>query len=362
MLVTPDIDSIKAYIPGKPLEELERELGITGAIKLASNENPIGPSPKAVEAARRSLEEAHYYPEGDAPLLKANLASHLDVPESHLVVGNGSNEILELMVRTFTTSSHHAVISDHAFLVYRLVLTASSVPFTSVPMRGMTHDLVAMKAAIRGNTRLVFIANPNNPTGTYNTRAELETFLTGLPQDCIVALDEAYFEYAEAPDYAGGLELRDLHENTVVLRTFSKVYGLAGFRIGYGVTTPVLAGYLNRVRQPFNSNRPGQAAAAAALLDTEYLERSVGTNRRERERLFAALRERGLEALPSQTNFILVAVPGGGANVVDALMRKGVVIRAMDGYGLPNHVRVTVGLDDQNDRFLKALDDVLATQ
>ena len=359
-LVTPEIASIKAYVPGKPLEELERELGITGAIKLASNENPMGPSPRAIAAMREELNQLNFYPEGDAPNLKRALAAHLGVGIEKLSVGNGSNEIIELLIRTFTTPQHHAVVSDHAFLVYAMVLKSSRVPLTSVPMRNMTHDLVAMKAAIRPNTRLVFIANPNNPTGTYNTRAELEAFLDGLSDNVIVALDEAYFEYAEASDYAGGVELLDRHDNLVVLRTFSKCYGLAGIRIGYGVANAEITGYLNRVRQPFNTNRVGQVGALAALLDTDYTALSVATNNAQRAYLCDALAGRGIDYLESQTNFVLVKVPASGAQVTDAMTRKGVVIRAMGGYGLPEHVRVTVGTREQNDRFLTTFDDVLA--
>jgi histidinol-phosphate aminotransferase len=360
-LVTPEIESIHPYEPGKPLEELERELGISGAIKLASNENPLGPSPRALEAAQRELTTVNFYPEGDAPLLKDKLAANLGVPREGLVIGNGSNEILELLVRTFAVPGCHAVCSEHAFLVYELVLTAARVERSVVPMRGLTHDLVAMKAAINERTRLVFIANPNNPTGTYNTRAELEAFFDGLPEHVIVALDEAYFEYADAPDYAGGIELLDLHENLVVLRTFSKCFGLAGLRIGYGVTTPKLASYLNRVRQPFNTNRPAQAAAAAALDDLDYMTWSVAENAKHRAYVTAELENRGFTVTPSQTNFILVEVGRSGRQFVNAMMRRGVVLRAMDGYGFPNHVRITIGTADQNERLLEALDAERAT-
>ena len=358
-LVTPEIASIRPYIPGKPIEELERELGIVDAVKLASNENPLGPSPKAVEAIKRELSQLSYYPEGDAPNLKKALSAQLGVDRSELVVGNGSNEVLELIVRTFATTAHHAVYSVHAFLVYPLVLTAAGVPFTTVPMKDMTHDLVAMKAAINDKTRIVFIANPNNPTGTYNTIEELERFLTGLPEDLIVALDEAYFEYADAPDYPDGLKYRSLHKNLVVLRTFSKCHGLAGLRVGYGVARPEVVNFLNRVRQPFNSNRVAQVGAEAALGDTEYIAYSVSENRRERAWLSAQIAERGLEYLPSQTNFILIKLPHPGQKVTQAMLHEGVIIRAMDGYGLPDHVRVTVGTSKDNHRFLAALDKVL---
>jgi histidinol-phosphate aminotransferase len=358
-LVTPAIASIRPYVPGKPVEELERELGIQGADKLASNENPLGPSPRAIEAIRRAAAWVHYYPEGDGPFLKARLAEHLGVTPEEIVLGNGSNEILELLVRTYATPAHHAVISDHAFLVYRLVLTAASVPFTSTPMRAMKHDLEAMRAAIRPSTRLVFIANPNNPTGTYNTRVELEAFLEGLRDDVIVVLDEAYFEYVEASDFPDGLTLRARHPNVIATRTFSKCYGLAGLRIGYGVSSPELIGYLNRVRQPFNTSRIAQEAALAALGDRDFVAASVAMNREQRAHLIAALTERRLECVPSECNFVLVKVPRRGAEVVRALLHHGVIVREMDGYGFPEHVRVTVGRPEQNARFLAALDAVL---
>jgi histidinol-phosphate aminotransferase len=358
-LVTDAIASIKPYVPGKPVEELERELGISNAIKLASNENLHGPSPKAVEAMRRVLTEVNFYPEGAAPNLRARLAEHLQVPGEELVIGNGSNELIELIVRTFTTTVHHAVISDHAFLVYRLVLTAAGVAFDSTPMRDMTHDLEAMKSAIRENTRLVFIANPNNPTGTYNTRDELESFLNDLPEEVIVVLDEAYFEFVGRDDYTGGIKLRDRHSNLIVLRTFSKCYGLAGVRVGYGVMRPGLATYLNTVRQPFNVNRLGQVAAEAALEDTEYLSSTLAVNAAERSRLEKAFAKRGVAYWPSVTNFILFDLERSGAEVTQQLLQKGVIVRPMAGYGLPTCIRVTVGLPDQNDRFLTAFDEVL---
>jgi histidinol-phosphate aminotransferase len=358
-LVTPFIASLRPYVPGKPVEELERELGIAGAVKLASNENPLGPSPMAVEAIRRSAAEVHFYPEGDGPKLKQRLAEHLGVDSDELILGNGSNEVLEMVVRTFATPAHHAVISDHAFLYYGMALTAAGIRFDVCPMVEMRHDLVAMKAAIRENTRLVFIANPNNPTGTYNTRQELTSFLTGLREDVVVALDEAYFEYVEASDYPDGLTLRHLHPNLVVLRTFSKCYGLAGLRIGYGLARAELISYLNRVRQPFNTNRIAQAAALASLDDKAFCERSVATNRENRASLAGELERRGLPFLPSVTNFVLFVVPRSAAEVTAEMLLQGVIVRSMVGYGLPRHIRVTVGLPEQNAAFLRALDAVL---
>ena len=358
-LVTPTIESIRPYIPGKPIEELERELGITEAIKLASNENPLGPSPKAVEAIKNELSNLGYYPEGDAPNLRARLAEYLSVDSTQIVLGNGSNEILELVVRTFATPAHHAIVSDHAFLVYNLVLLAAGVPFTSVPMKQMTHDLDAMKNAVRENTRVVFIANPNNPTGTYVTEAELIRFLKGLPDDLLTVVDEAYFEYVEQPDYPNGVALQKEFPNLIVTRTFSKCHGLAGLRVGYGVMTSELANYVHRVREPFNCNRLAQIGAEAALSDHDFVAKAVELNRVERARVREALNDRGLPCMLSETNFVLFEVSTTGQSVCNDLLKHGVIVRPMAGYGLPQHIRMTIGLPEQNDRFLLALDLVL---
>lgn len=358
-LVTPTIENIRPYVPGKPVEELERELGITEAVKLASNENPLGPSPKAVEAIKKELVNLGFYPEGDAPNLRARLAERLSVDATQIVLGNGSNEILELVVRTFATPAHHAVVSDHAFLVYNLVLMAAGVPFTSVPMRQMTHDLDAMKDAIVDNTRVVFIANPNNPTGTYNTKAELTRFLRDLPDDLLTVVDEAYFEYVEPSDYPNCITLQQQFPNLIVTRTFSKVHGLAGLRVGFGVMTSELANYVHRVREPFNCNRLAQIGAEAALSDHDFVAKAVELNRVERAKVREALNERGLRCGPSETNFVLFEVPTTGQAICNDLLKHGVIVRPMAGYGLPQHIRMTIGLPEQNDRFLEALDAVL---
>jgi histidinol-phosphate aminotransferase len=358
-LVTSSIKSLEPYVPGKPLEEIERELGIVGAIKLASNENLLGPSPRAMEAVRLEVENIHFYPESKAPRLKLALAEHMKVSPREVVVGNGSSELIGTIVRTFTTPQDHAVISDYAFQLYKISLAASNVAVSSVPMQDMTHDLVAMKAAIKGNTKLVFIANPNNPTGTYNTRKEMLGFLTGLPPEVIVVLDEAYFEFAEPDDYANGLEFREVHDNLVVLRTFSKCYGLSGVRVGYGVAPELMVSYMDRVRQAFTVNRLGQAAAEAALTDTKYLQRTMAENRQNREWLNKQLAERGINCIPSQTNFLLFKVPGGGAKVTTDLLHEGVIVRPMGAYGLDEYIRVTVGRIGQCKAFMAAFDKVL---
>jgi histidinol-phosphate aminotransferase len=271
----------------------------------------------------------------------------------HVVLGNGSNELLELLVRTFTTPEHHVVFAEPSFVVYRLASLAHGVPFSAVPLANDVHDLDAMAAAVTPKTRVLFVANPNNPTGTYVPRAALENFLRRVPEEAIVAIDEAYFEYADATDYPDALTLRGLRERLVVLRTFSKIYGLAAFRVGYAVAPPKLVDYMNRVRAPFNVSTLGQVAALAALDDEEHVEKSRSTNRQERRRVVAALESRGLRVAPSQANFVYFDVARPARPIYDGLLRLGVIVRPFGA--LPTHLRVTIGTPAENDRFLTAL-------
>ena len=356
-LVTPSISLLRPYEAGKPVEELARERGITDAVKLASNENPLGPSPKAVQAMHGVLADVNRYPDANAFKLRERLAAGLGVSMAEVVQGNGSNELLDLLVRTFTTPADHIVFGNPSFVVYQLAAMAHSVPFTAVPLADDIHDLDAMAKAITPNTKLVFIANPNNPTGTYVGRPALERFLREVPKDVIVAVDEAYSEYADAPDYPDALALRSLRERLVVFRTFSKIYGLAALRVGYAVGPAELVDYMNRVRAPFNVSTPGQAAALAALDDTDHVARSKKTNAVERARLSAGLTGLGLRVTPSQANFVYVAVPMAAAQIYEALLDRGVIVRAFGG--LPRHLRITVGTERENDRLLTALREVL---
>ena len=357
-LVSPSIESLLPYEGGKPVEELSREFGISDAIKLASNENPLGPSPKALEAARAVLNEVHRYPDANAFRLRERIAAEHGVPMADIIQGNGSNELLDLAVRTFCTGEHHIVFAEPAFVVYRIAALAHGVPFTAVPVRDLTHDLEAMLAAITSRTRLVFVGNPNNPTGTYVKLDALRRFLRAVPPEVIVLIDEAYIEYTSAPDFPDCLKLRGEHERLIVCRTFSKIHGLAGLRVGYGVSTPELVGYMNRVRAPFNVGNLGQVAAITALDDVEHVKKSHSLNASERERISARLAAMGLVVTPSQANFYLVDVKQSGRAVYDALLRKGVIVRPFAS--LPNSVRVTVGKPAENDRFLSALTEVLS--
>lgn len=357
-LVIPSIEALVPYQGGKPVEELERELGIKEAVKLASNENPLGPSPRALEAARMTLANVHRYPDGAAYALRDRIAAFHGVRPDEVIQGAGSNELLDLVVRCFATPEHHVVFAEPSFIVYRMAAMAGGVPFTAVPLVAHVHDLPAMAAAVTPKTRVLFVANPNNPTGTHVGRAAVERLLREVPPEVVVVMDEAYFEYADAADYPNSLALRHLRERLLVMRTFSKVYGLAGLRVGYAIGPAQLIDYMNRVRAPFNVSLPAQAAAIAALDDVEHLEASRTLNRAELQRLTRELQAMGLEVAPSQANFVLVDVKRPARAVYDALLQQGVIVRPFGN--LPTSLRVTAGLARENERFLAALREVLA--
>lgn len=357
-LVTSAIQGLRPYQTGKPIEELARERGLTDIVKLASNENPLGPSPKAVLRAVRTLGEVHRYPDGAAFRLRSAIAEFHGVGVDEVVHGNGSNEIIELLVRTFMTPGEHIVFGQPAFSMYPVVATAHNTAFTAVPTDGdLVHDLNGMLAAIRPNTKIVLIDNPNNPTGTFVTRGALEAFLRKVPERVIVALDEAYFEYATSPDYPDGMKLRGLHPRLVLLRTFSKAYGLAGFRVGYGIAPREICGYVDRLRAPFNVGVPSQEAAIGALQDREHLSAGVAMNAAERARLIEGMTPLATRVFPSQANFVLAQFSRLGAEIYDALLSLGVIARPIPS--LPQHLRVSVGLPEENTRFLAALKQVL---
>jgi histidinol-phosphate aminotransferase len=331
---------------------------VENAVKLASNENALGPSPLAIEAARAALSSAHRYPDGACYRLRERIAAFHGIGPNEVLPGAGSNELLDLVVRTFATPEHHVVFGEPAFIVYRIASLAGGVPFTAVPLRDHVHDLPAMAAAVTPKTRVLFVANPNNPTGTHVGRGAVERLLREVPEEVIIVMDEAYFEYADAPDYPSTLELRGLRERLVVMRTFSKAYGLAALRVGYAVAPPSIIDYMNRVRAPFNVTTPAQVAAAAALDDRAHVQNSVALNARERARVVAALEKQGLRPAPTQTNFVLVDLGRPARPVYDALLRRGVIVRPFGN--LPTSVRVTFGLPEENDRFLGSLREVLA--
>jgi histidinol-phosphate aminotransferase len=354
------IQRLAVYPPGMPLEELEREYGITGSIKLASNENPFGPSPRALRAIADALPTLHRYPDGSGYYLRRALAERHGVPADAIILGNGSNEIIELAARAFLRPGDEAVMADQAFVIYQMVVQAAGAVPRPVPLKRYTHDLDAIAAAITPATRLVFLANPNNPTGTIYKRDEWEDFLACVPATVLVVADDAYADYVEDPDYPDALAYQRRDRLLLTLRTFSKIYGLAGLRIGYGVGPLALTEVLNRIRQPFNVNALAQVAALAALDDTEHVARTRANNREGLAFLRQACERLGRPCVPSWANFLLIDV-GDGARVYEALLRKGVIVRPMDVYGMPHHLRVTVGLPEENRRFVASLEEVLGS-
>lgn len=350
-----DIASLVPYAPGKPIEELERELGIPGAIKLASNENPLGPSPGAVAVLADATRSLHRYPDGAGHQLRMALAQRWKVSPTQVVLGNGSDEIIGMLVRAFLSPGEEAIMADHTFVVYKMEVTAAHGKSLVVPLRDWRHDLKAMADAVTLRTRLLFVCNPNNPTGTMVTGTEVETLMARLPEHVIIVFDEAYFEYVRSCDFPDSLAYVKQGRNAIVLRTFSKVYGLAGLRIGYGLTTPEIADYANRVRPPFNTNSLAQRAALAALEDEQHVTRSRALNEQEMAVIRDGLEALGLHPLPSQTNFVYVDVGQDGQKVYEALLREGVIVRHLHGRML----RITIGLPEENRQFLQALRKVL---
>lgn len=356
------IAALNPYQPGKPIEEVERELGLRDSIKLASNENPLGPSKLALEALERTLGNLHRYPDGGAVALTERLAQSHSVDRCQIILGNGSNEIIELIARTFVDPDGEVVMSADGFLIYHLVTQAVGAKSVRVPPRGYSHDLDAMAAAINASTRVVFIASPNNPTGTIIDRVAWKRFIANVPPEVLVVVDHAYIEFVDDDEHPDPLEdlgaYPDKHPGVVVLRTFSKIFGLAGLRVGYGVGGAGVIEAMARVRQPFNVNLPAQAAALAALDDTDHIERSCALARAGRERYRAAFERLGLEFVESHANFVLVGV-GRGSEVTEALLHRGVIVRPMDVYGMPDKIRITFGTEEEDERCIAALEAVL---
>jgi histidinol-phosphate aminotransferase len=363
-LAVPGVQKLTPYLPGKPISDLQRELGIDHVVKLASNENPLGPSPKALTAIKAALEELHLYPDGSGFALKTALAEKFGLDRNGITLGNGSNDVLELIARAFLGDGLSAVFSEHAFAVYPIVTQAVGANARIAPAHSgeagprYGHNLSAMRAAIDSSTRVVFIANPNNPTGTHLCGVELKGFLDQVPQDVLVVIDEAYFEYVHLENYPNALEWLGVYPNLIVTRTFSKAYGLAGLRVGYAVSSPEIADVLNRVRQPFNVNIPALEGALAALQDDDHLKRTIELNDRGLDFLRKALSVRGFEVIPSVGNFLTFDLGQLAAPIYDALLRKGVIVRPIANYGMPRHLRVTIGTDLENQAFLDALDQV----
>ena len=354
-----NISRLHPYRPGKPIEEVKRELGLTEVIKLASNENALGPSPLALRAIRKAAESVHRYPDAVAHELSKAVAGHLRIPPDHLLFGNGSDDIIHLLGLTFLTPGDEVIQAEPTFVRYEAAATLNHALCHKVPLRSWTHDLVAMSERLNERTRLVFIANPNNPTGTIVTDAKVDAFLERIPERAIVVFDEAYFEFVGHSAFPRTVDYVRSGRNVVVLRTFSKAYGLAGIRLGYGIARPDIVHHLNQVREPFNVSSIAQAAGVAALEDVEFLKRTQTTIREGKSLLYERFGSLGLSYTPTEGNFVWVDVGRPCVPVFDALLRRGIIVRTGDIFGAPNHLRVTIGNAEQNHQFLSVLEEVI---
>jgi len=355
-----EISQITPYEPGKPIEEVERELGVPHAVKLASNENPLGVSPKALKALQKGAKKAFLYPDGGCFYLKKRLAKELGVSPQNLIIGNGSNEIIEFLARGFLGNGEKVISSETSFLVYPIITKVYGGRYAEVKMNNFRFDLSAILSEIDDQTRLIFIANPNNPTGTYLNKKEIEGFLGKVPEHVVVCFDEAYFDFVESKDFPNSIfHVKSGKSNVVVLRTFSKSYGLAGLRIGYGVAHPDVIQYLDKIRQPFNVNRLAQEAACAALDDKVFLSKTKRVIASGRKFLYGELNKLGLRCVPSEANFILFDVKQNASQVFELLLKKGIIVRSMKSYGLQTYIRVSVGTQSENRKFIQALKEVL---
>lgn len=360
-LARPSIFGIKPYVPGKPIEEVERELGLKyeEIIKLASNENPLGPSPRAVAALQEAVATLNLYPDSNCFNLKNVLAARLGVGFENLIIGNGSDELLKLIAEAFLNPGEEVIYGVPSFVEYEFVTRVMGGVIVEVPLKNLTYDLEAMADKITSRTKLIFVCNPNNPTGTIVTRGEVEEFLSRVPEEVIVVFDEAYYEYVDAEDYPQTIEYVRQGRRVIVLRTFSKIYGLAGLRIGYGIAPAEIIECLMRVREPFNVNTLAQVAARAALEDEEHLDRSRRVNREGKEYWYRELKNMGLEFAPTQGNFMFIRVGVSGQEVTERLMRRGIIVRPAGIFGFSEYIRVTMGTPEQNERFISNLREVL---
>ncbi|NGQ94559.1 histidinol-phosphate transaminase [Brevibacillus sp. SYP-B805] len=348
------------YQPGKPIEDVKRELGLTEVIKLASNENPFGCSPKAVEAIQKQLGSLAIYPDGGTLELRWELAKFLNVEPDQLIFGNGSDEIILMIARAYLEKGTNTVMATPTFSQYRSNAIVEGAELREIPLKDGVHDLEAMAAAIDANTRVVWICNPNNPSGTIVSEADFLAFLAKVPGHVLVVLDEAYYEYVVAPEYPQTIPLLDKYPNLIILRTFSKIYGLAALRIGYGIASKEIVGHLNHVREPFNTSTLAQAAARAALADQAFVEKCRDLNRAGYQQLTAQFEAWGLDFYPSQTNFILVNINRDSDDVFRQLLQQGIIVRSGKALGFPGYQRITIGSAEQNERLLKALGSVLS--
>ncbi len=359
MLPRKSILNIKPYQPGKPIEEVKRELHLKDVVKMASNENPFGPSPGAVAAIKKCLLDINRYPEGGCFYLRQALAKRLKIRPEQLIFGNGSDELIVLCLRALVNEDDEVVVAAPTFLIYEIASLIQGVKIKKVPTRYFKYDLKAMRDAITKNTKLVFIANPDNPNGTYVTRYELETFLRALPEQVLVFIDEAYFDFVQEKEYPNGLDYVS-RNNVIVTRSFSKSYGLAGLRIGYGVSNPEIIKYMDSVREPFNVNSVAQVGALAALKDRKFLSKTKRMTQEGKRFLYREFKKFGLMYVPSVTNFVLFEVGKDASQICRKLLKKGVIVRDMKAWGLDTFLRVTVGREKENKRFIKELRKIIA--
>ena len=357
-LVRKNILNVVPYIAGKPIEETKRQLGLKKVTKLASNENPIGASSLAQEAIKKAICGINRYPDSSGFYLKRKLAKFLSIEPSCIVLGNGSDELIDIIIKTFVEDDENIITADVTFVEYEIISKVNGRKIITVPLKYFKYDLEGIKKKIDKKTKLIFIANPNNPTGTYVTRYELEDFMMGLPADVILVLDEAYDTFIDVDDFSNSLSYI-ANRNVIVLKTFSKAYGLAGLRVGYAVGRPELTAYMERVRQPFNVNLLAQAAATAALDDNKFLRKTRDVVLEGKKYFYAALQEMGIAYVPSVANFILVEVGKDGLSVFKEMLKYGVIVRDMKQYGLQNFIRVTIGTKTENERFIKVLRKIL---
>jgi histidinol-phosphate aminotransferase len=358
-LVNQGVLTLHPYQPGKPIEEVQRELGITDVIKLASNENPLGASPLALKAAQKELANIDRYPDSNGYQLKQTLAHHLGTDPEQITLGNGSDNLLAMAANAFIKPGEEIIISDYAFATFSIIAHLSQAKAVFAQTENWRHDLTAIARLVTKNTKMIFIANPNNPTGTYNTETEFMTFLSAIPENVIIIADEAYHEYVMQPDYPQTLKLLKQFPNLIITRTFSKIYGLAGLRIGYSITTKEMAEILNRVRLPFNVNSVALEAAKAALGDSQHIKESLRVNNEGMNQLSESLHKLGLAFIPSVTNFITINVKQDAIQIFQKLLGQGVIVRPLSTQQMPTHIRVTIGTTEQNQRFISALNKVL---
>ncbi len=351
MIHPPDyVLSIKPYIPGKPIEELERELGITNSVKLASNENPAGPSPVALNAIRDSISDINRYPDGSCFYLRKILSGVLSINMDELIIGNGSNELIDISARTFLKAGDDAVMAFPSFVVYSMAVQSVGANPIQIPLKNYTHDLGAMADAVTSKTKMIFIANPNNPTGTINKKDDFDRMMDKITDEVLVVVDEAYHEYVSDPDYAESMKYLRSEKNVLILRTFSKIYGLAGLRLGYGIAKKEMISAMNRIREPFNANSVAQNAAIGALKDREYVKISRELNEKGKKYLYDELSSLGVRFIPTEANFIYIILESDSKTTYEKLLKKGVIVRPVG----TREIRVTIGLPEENRRFIEA--------